>query len=68
MLQSKKVSKYADVLTLEAFTLAVPYYGALSPEDGHGYFMSSEVDETNVGVWGCKEIPKWATHVAWYNK
>jgi hypothetical protein len=40
--------------------------GMIIPDDGSGYYMSSETEKSNVSVWSNWK-PSWATHVAWYN-
>lgn len=61
-----KVSKHTDVMTLKEFEEACEMI-MFTQDDGDGYFMKSETEESNISVWGY-ETPSWATHVAWYNK
>lgn len=63
----KKIPKTTDVYTLEEFKQCVET-GCFIPDDGSGYFMKNDREESNISVWSTDEAPSWATHVSWYNK
>lgn len=69
MLKFKVVSPYADVFLLDEFISKVED-GTFIEDDGYGNIMFSDTGESNVSFWRSypNNIPKWATHVAWYNR
>lgn len=63
--QFSAVPTYADIFTDLEWREAVAD-GSFIPDDGDGYWMMGETQESNVDCFDPQ--PTWATHVAWYNK
>lgn len=59
------ILEFAELFTLEEFVSSVKY-GAITSDDGIGYWATETHEDTKLDCWSPK--PDWATHVAWYNK
>lgn len=59
------MSEYAHVMTADEWNESVKQ-GAFTPDDGNGYWATETKMDADFDCF--REKPKWATHVAWFNK
>jgi hypothetical protein len=57
---------FGDLMTVEEFIETVKY-GGFIPDDGDGLWATKD-KQSDISVWDTKKVPKWATHVIWFNK
>jgi len=60
------VPDYADLMTKAEWIAAVEDPGLFVPDDGAGHWATKTVMDTTTDSFD--KAPKWATHVAWFNK
>lgn len=63
----KAIPEYCDLMELSEFQECVNC-GDFIPDDGIGYYATSD-RMSDLSVWSNQRIPpEWATHVAWFNR
>lgn len=62
----EKIPEYADLMTIDEWKSSVAC-GGFIPYDGDGHWATADKMDDSSDVWVGEE-PKWATHVAWFNR